>query len=386
MKQRTIEEHLFADGPKRILAIDGGGLRGLITLQILEKMETIVGKPLSNYFDLIGGTSTGSFIATGLAHGWDVNHVRKIYWDLGGNVFNKSFFRWGMISPRFKSEPMDDALERSFGNELLGGRNLKTGLAIMAKRLDTNSPWILHNNPEGKYFKRREGSDFVPNGEYLLRDLVRASTAAPTIFAPTRLKVSDVEGAFVDGGVSPHNNPALQLLLLATLEDYRLTWPLGADKLFVVSVGTGAWEERHDPEWVMEKTAAGNGIASLYALMDDTTALNELLLQWLSDSPTNRTLDSEVGDLRNDILGHDPKKSNEKKPWISYLRYNAPLELDWLNANVEGTFDEQGLSDLRYLGSPENMPTLTRIGDAAAKQVLPEHFPRAFQLTEAEHS
>ena len=203
---------------------------------------------------------------------------------------------------------------------------------------------------------------------------------------PVLVQVSDIEGAFVDGGVSPHNNPALQLLLLATLEGYRLSWPLGADKLFVVSVGTGAWEERHDAEWVIEKTAAGNGIASLYALMDDTTALNELLLQWLSDSPTNRKIDSEVGDLQNDILGHDPKKSNEKKPWISYLRYNAPLELEWLNANVEGTFSEERVEDLRYLGSPENLPTLTRIGDAAAKQVLPRHFPRAFQLMEARHS
>ncbi len=386
MKERTLEEHLFAPGPKRILAIDGGGLRGVITLQILEKMETIVGKPLSNYFDLIGGTSTGSFIATGLAHGWDVDKVRRIYWELGSNVFNKSFFRWGMISPKFKSQPMEDALEKSFGDELLGGSNLKTGLAIMAKRLDTNSPWILYNNPEGKYFKRSEGSDSVPNSEYRLRDLVRASTAAPTIFAPTKLKVSDIEGAFVDGGVSPHNNPALQLLLLATLEGYRLSWPLGADKLLVVSVGTGFWEERHDAEWVIDKTAAGNGIASLYALMDDTTALNELLLQWLSDSPTNRTLDSEVGDLRNDILGHDPEKHDEKKPWISYLRYNAPLELEWLNANVEETFSEKRLEDLRYLGSAENMPTLTRIGDAAAKQVLAEHFPRAFQLMEAKHS
>lgn len=392
MRERTLEEHLFGDGPKRILSIDGGGLRGLISLGILEEIEGIVGRPLSNYFDLIGGTSTGSFIAASLAYGRTTDEIRQFYLDLGRRVFNRWVKAGSLLEkfhqavrPLFDSDAMERALAQNFGDVEMRSEELKTGLAIMAKRLDTDSPWILHNNPKGKYFKRRNPNQaYAPNGEYRVRDLVRASTAAPTFFEPTKLKVSDVEGAFVDGGVSPHNNPALQLLLLATLDGYRLGWPLGADKLLVVSVGTGTFEDRKQPEEVIERRTGLMGIDSLMSMMSDAGALNQLLLQWLSDSPTASKIDSEVGDLSDDVLGYDRRTDTEKKPWISYLRYNATLELEWLNAHVEGPpFEEADLPELRDLGSPDKMDNLIRIGKGAAKQVRAEHFPTAFRLAAA---
>ena len=77
MDHKTLEQHLFSDGPKRMLALDGGGLRGALTLGYLHEVEALLrqrygGDPrfrLCDYFDLIGGTSTGSVIATGLALG-----------------------------------------------------------------------------------------------------------------------------------------------------------------------------------------------------------------------------------------------------------------------------------------------------------------------------
>ncbi len=366
---RTLEDHLFGAGSKRLLALDGGGIRGVVTLEMLAKIERIVGEPLSEYFDLIGGTSTGAIIAAGLAHGWPVQRIQKLYAKLGKNIFKPSAFRKGLLRPKFKVKALEKALEREFRDHCLGGEEIQTGLAIMSKRLDTGSPWILHNNPKGKYYGPSPNSTAIPNRDYLVRQIVRASAAAPSFFEPEAVQVArDVTGAFVDGGVSPHNNPALQLLLLATLEGYGLQWPLGADRMLIVSLGTGSWDTRHDTAALMDMKPAQHAILSLLSLMEDASALNETLLQWLSRSPTARTIDSEIGTLDNDVLGGGD-------PWISYLRYDARIEREWLHTHVLGQqFTEGDIQSLREMDKPENMDMLATIGEAAARQIQPAHF------------
>jgi len=370
----TLEDHLFGPGPKRILALDGGGIRGRISLGILEKIESIVGAPLSSYFDLIGGTSTGSIIATGLAMGWSVQKLIGLYDALGTEVFKTNMFRLGLWRAKFPVGPLESALKQHFGDYRLGDDALKTGLVIVTKRLDTNSPWPLHNNPRGKYYgDPPPGGTHIPNRKYLLRQLVRASSAAPHFFDAERIAVTTgEEGAFVDGGVSPYNNPALALVLIATLKGYGFSWPLGVDRLQVVSVGTGGWRVKHPVDDILRKSAAENAITSLLSLMDDCSSLNELLMQWLSESATAHPIDSEVGDLYGDLLGG-------KDPWLTYLRYNAPLELDWLKSRLpEEHFDEASLTALRRMDNPKSLDLLMQIGKAAAESVRPEHFPGCF--------
>jgi len=100
----------------------------------------------------------------------------------------------------------------------LGGPEVLTGLLIMAKRLDTGSPWPISNNPHGKYFASRSGGT-IGNGDYPLWKVVRASTAAPAYFDPETITIAKqagykvTKGEFVDGGVSPFNNPALQAFM-----------------------------------------------------------------------------------------------------------------------------------------------------------------------------
>lgn len=106
----------------------------------------------------------------------------------------------------------------------------------MTKRLDTGSPWPLHNCPNARYAKQ--------DGQLRLTQIVRASTAAPTYFQPQPIAISSrdgtvVNGAFVDGGVSPFNDPALLLLMLAALQGHGFNWLTGKDKLLLISVGTG---------------------------------------------------------------------------------------------------------------------------------------------------
>src|ERR1700710_1152361 len=87
--------------PKRILALDGGGIRGALSLGYLQRIEDILRSQnsndnnfrLSHYFDLIGGTSTGSIIAACLSIGMSVSDIKKMYFDLGGKIFAKKY-KW----------------------------------------------------------------------------------------------------------------------------------------------------------------------------------------------------------------------------------------------------------------------------------------------------
>jgi len=147
MPSKDRDAHLFGPGPKRILALDGGGIRGLLTVQLLKRLEALVrtrtgndDTVLADYFDLIGGTSTGAIIASALALGWPVERVEALYRELGNSIFESSFFRKGLLRPKFSAEPVKKALQREYGNIRLGGPELRTGLAVVAKRLDTAAP------------------------------------------------------------------------------------------------------------------------------------------------------------------------------------------------------------------------------------------------------
>ena len=377
MKKKDLNEHLFGPGPKRILALDGGGIRGILTVQFLKRIEKLVcdrtgddSAVLADYFDLIGGTSTGAIIASALALGWKVDRIETLYRELGNSIFESSFFRKGLLRPKFSAKPVKKALQREYGDIRLGGPELRTGLAVVAKRLDTGSPWVIHNNPKGRYFNQRPGSKATPNKDYLLRDVVRASTAAPTYFEPEKIRVAEgMQGAFVDGGVSPHNNPALQLLMLATLEGHELRWPMGADQLLLVSLGTGSKTLSLKQKDVMNMKAAELGVRGLASLMDDASALNELMLQWMSSSETAHEIDSEIGDLKGDVLGGG-------KPLLTYLRYDVRFDDGWLKDRLS----PKQLESIAEMDRPENMPKLVEIGSAAADRINVDHFGRGFDI------
>jgi len=381
MTRKDLNAHLFGPWPKRILALDGGGIRGILTVQLLKRIETLVrdrtrdsSAVLADYFDLIGGTSTGAIIASALALGWPVERIEALYRELGNSIFQSSFFRKGLLTPKFSAEPVRKALEREYGTIRLGGPELKTGLAVVAKRLDTGSPWVMHNNPKGRYFNQVPGSNSTPNKDYLLREVVRSSTAAPTYFEPEKIRVADdMEGAFVDGGVSPHNNPALQLLMLATLKGHELHWPMGADQLLLVSLGTGSKTLRLDPKAVMDMPAVEVGVRGLTSLMDDASALNELMLQWMSSSATAHEIDSEIGDLSSDILGGG-------KPLLTYLRYDVKFDDAWLKDKLKLTLDAKQLASIAEMDRPENMDTLVTIGKAASGLIEDRHFSQGFDI------
>ncbi len=219
-----LRERFKRPGPKRILALDGGGSRGLLSLGVLEKLERHLGirsgNPnafrLADYFDLIGGTSTGAIIATTLALGWRARDIRELYFALLPAIFDKPQVPGPLrvLIPAFKNNALTKALKEHLGDRTLNSADLRTGLAIHAKRIDSGSAWVLVNNPDWCYFNAKADSVGIPNAQFYLRDLVQASAAAPTYFNDVRIDLARKgnrvtgHGHFFDGGVSPNNNPA----------------------------------------------------------------------------------------------------------------------------------------------------------------------------------
>jgi len=290
-------------------------------------------------------------------------------------VFKTSFFRRGVFSAKFPKEPLLKALDEYYGDATLGSDELRTGLLVITKRLDTGSPWLMHNNPKGKYFNAEPGSTSIPNKDYLLKNVVRASTAAPHYFEPEKIQIaSDLFGAFVDGGVSPYNNPALQALIVATTEGYGFNWGFGEEQLLLVSAGTGHEDLRLDPEEVLEMPAVQLAAQSILSIMADANWLLQAILQWMSRSPTAWQIDSEVGTLRDDVLGGG-------NPLISYLRYDVAFEPEWVQSTLGLTMSEEELSSLAAMDNPKNVALLSEVGTkAAATQIDAAHFPTVFDV------
>jgi uncharacterized protein len=381
-------DHLIAPGPKRSLALDGGGIRGVVTLGFLARIEAILrerhGRPglvLGDYFDLIGGTSTGSIIAAGLAIGMSVDELRELYLAAGGEAFGTKLPFYSRLRATYDKAPLERLLKAKLGDRTMGDPDVRTGLCVVAKRADTNSTWPMHNHPRGRY---HEANRRIP-----LWRAVRASTAAPTYFEPELMEVPDRQGrpqrvAFVDGGVSMACNPALQLFLLATLHAFAFRWETGADKLLLVSAGTGVWERRDDAGEVAAGKLWDWASAVPGMFMDDSSWQAQLMLQWWSSSPTPWLIDREVGDLRGDVLG--------RRELLSYLRYDVRIEPECLRLMGLADLAERA-EKLRELDQAELRDAFDRIGRSAAARtvldptgreiqygVLASHFPAGFDL------
>ena len=378
-------ERLIATRPKRILSIDGGGVRGAVAIGFLQKLEATLreryGDPhmrLCDYFDLIGGTSIGAIFAAGLAMGRSADEALETFKSMAPRLFGSLVPRVPLVQARFDSLKFERLLREEFGVHSLATAPWRTGFAAVAKRVDTGSTWVLTNNPKAKYWGydvagARTSEGFTPNADYELAKVVQSSAAAPFFFDLVQIEVVQGEpGVFFDGAVTPHNNPALQLAMTALIPGYGFNWTPGADQLMIVSVGTGAPRPRK-PEWVGKRTLSiWKALHALVSVAYDNSELSTMVLQWLGTSPQPWRINSEVGDLTGaQPPGHAPL-------W-SIIRYDAPLEASWLQAQLELAFNARQMSKLIRMDDAKLVGALHDIGvRAAARQIQPQHFSDAF--------
>jgi patatin-like phospholipase/acyl hydrolase len=370
----NIAQRIQTPGLKKILALDGGGIRGMITVEILGRIEELLrsklGKGadfvLGDYFDFVAGTSTGAIIAACISRGMKVQEIRDFYVSCGAEMFDKA-----CLLRRFRYKYEDDKLAAKmrsiFGADTkLGSDKLRTVLMMMMRNASTDSPWPVSNNPFAKYNcpERRQPPQQDCNLDLPLWQLVRASTAAPVYFPPEVVKLGRKEFIFVDGGITTYNNPAFQAFLMATVEPYAMNWGTGEDRLLVVSIGTGTNPNANADLTPGQMNLLYNAASLPSALM--FAALNEqdFLCRVFGRCRAGDALDREVGDM----IG----KGGPVSPRLfTYARYNAELTRPGLDALALPDVEPESV---QQLDSIAHISELQRVGRAVAERVNPEHF------------
>jgi patatin-like phospholipase/acyl hydrolase len=218
--------------PLRVLALDGGGIRGVIPATVLAELERRCGKRIGEMFDLIAGTSTGGILALALTMPdpanpdkprYQADELVNLYVEKGHVIFNRPLWYrlvtvLGLFGSKYAVGGLDTTLRSYFGDTRL--KDAVTEVLITSYDLESRDSWFLA--------RHKARSD--PASDFPMRDVARATSAAPTYFRPARLTRTPPT-AMVDGGVFA-NNPAV----CAYVETIKLHGP---QDILLVSLGTG---------------------------------------------------------------------------------------------------------------------------------------------------
>jgi predicted acylesterase/phospholipase RssA len=356
--------------PRSILALDGGGVRGAITVAFLERIEALLserdGRPvrLCDYFDMVGGTSTGAIIAGALSLGLSASQIKDFYFQLAPRVFRRARFRLIGVQSAFDTRALVAQIGSVCGDRKLESPDIRTNLVVVTKRMDTGGVWFVTNNPNGKFWHDPPDKSYIGNRHYRLADILRASTAAPHYFAPEQIMIAQGEphGLFIDGGVTAHNNPSIALIEVATVPAYGYGWPVGADNLFLVSVGTGTHRERMDTRSGRRMLAGSFALRALLGMIQENARQALLMTHLLGTTSAPWTINSEIGDLGGFTL--------PPAPLFGFMRYNVVLEPKWLNDELGLVVPQDEVVALRRLDNVTGIPRCYEIAKAAAERFV----------------
>lgn len=260
----------------RVLCLDGGGIRGLVLIQLLLAIEAVVGQPIRNCFDWIGGTSTGGILALALLHGKTVRYCQGLYFQLKDAVFEGR--------RPYDSAPLEEFLKKEFGettrmSERDYPRVMVTG--VLADRMPAELHLFRNYDVPGQDNDAKSKTpSFAPlqrPNDQLVWRAARCSGAAPTYFRAC--------GRFLDGGLIA-NNPTLDVI--TEIHQYNMALKVkGQSQLsrpihVVVSLGTGRLPVRpinacdvFRPEGLFDLAKAAFGAKNLGELLVDQATQSE---------------------------------------------------------------------------------------------------------------
>ena len=208
---------------RNILSLDGGGIRGVFSLRILLRIESLLREHfhqpdfvLADYFDFIGGTSTGAIIGAALSWGASVEDIIDFYRHQSERAFaDRSYL--GRLWAMYGSDELTRILRDYFSEDghgqvpsKLGTSKLRTLFLCVMRNATTGSAWVITNCRNAMFNKLPGGQS---NLEIPLYQLIRASAAAPVYFMPEQIVSGTDKWLFVDGAITPYNNPAFRILL-----------------------------------------------------------------------------------------------------------------------------------------------------------------------------
>ena len=210
------------DGNFSILALDGGGARGIYPAQVLAGIEQTYGAKIKDCFDLLAGTSTGSIIAGGAAAGIPMEQIVKLFEDESPRIFRKGRLRLGLFRSKYSWKLLDKALKTHLPSVTLG--QISSALMITSSDISTGRVYVFKSG-----YLKDLGEPYVRDGDILLKDAILASCAAPSYFDPAAV------GGYLlaDGGLWA-NNPSIIAFTEAVAKFGK-----NVDSIKILSIGTG---------------------------------------------------------------------------------------------------------------------------------------------------
>ncbi len=295
-------------GKFKILSLDGGGLRGVSSLTILQKLEEKVGRLLYEEYQLISGTSTGGLISCCLALGMKVGDILELYLKYADTIFphHNGFIEHLMEVKNIAAPKYSPAGVEKVFNIVLGDKkmsDLKTDILIPSYDLNAGRPL---------FFKSRNTDKF----DFKLYDICRATSAAPTYLPSYSFSGFDC----IDGGIFC-NNPSLASLaeILKHYDEYGLE-NNDINNISVMSVGTGHYQKtisKHDGEHSGELFWAKNAPDLMMSAVNDT--IDYEIREILPDANYKRfcieikeakysTIDDSTPETLNYLIGETKKQ------------------------------------------------------------------------------
>jgi predicted patatin/cPLA2 family phospholipase len=350
-----------------LLSLDGGGTRGVFSIQILKRMEELLREKhngredfvLADHFDYIGGTSTGAIIAALLSWGASMKTVEDFYLDQSKKVFgHKTWMK--VFRYKFHAYELEKLLRKQFcedNNEAatLGTKKLRTLFLCVMRNATTGAPWIITNSRHAKYNQEHLDDN---NLNIPLYQLIRASTAAPVFFEP-----QEIDGGagknwmFIDGAITPYNNPAFIMFMTATQACFGNNWPDGTEQMRIISVGTGRRRVRFTKLRSADINVADQVKHALLAMIDSNNQQQDWMCRTFGHCLWGEAIDSEVGDLIPEQISSPSQKR------FLYCRYNHNLTADEIAAASH-------IPDFYNVDSLKGIPFWKELGQSFARQCV----------------
>lgn len=329
---------------KIIISIDGGGMRGIFTIQLLKKLEELAGSPIYEWADMVAGTSTGAIISALITKKKSAIEIEEKYEQLVSQVFTSR----GLLANRFYNPPAFDKvnyrkqLKTIIGDDTLKTVNSQSGLDMLFTSKDIAAG-------EETFFTCFNVGNKI-NGTYqnvLLRAVMEATMSAPTYFSPFE--------RFVDGGTTSYNNPVGAAVLEALTYDGYGKYKI--DELTVFSFGT----------------------STLFRFVDVKDALNPkgldamFWLNYVMDEAGKDASEMQVDMLRSNLFkGIDFRRyqlsldevAMKKLPDLSLE--SVPHEIaDWIHELKNEELSKIDMSDVT------KFPLMKVLGEAVVQHICP---------------
>ena len=321
------------DSKYRILSLDGGGIRGLITALWLRELESILGGPVRDHFDLIAGTSTGSILACAIAMGKRPDEIIDLYETRGQIIFPglagrvwsglKRTFTDGLSQPKYDGEGLDSELRAAFGTSTFGSLAKKT----LVVSYDTV-------RREARIFKSwRSDHDYVTCPVW---QIVRSSCSAPTYFPAFDLKINGASNSMIDGGVSANNPTACAIAEGVRMnEGLPPSQRIPLERFVVLSLGTGALTRPISLQSAQEWGALEWAVPIIDVLFDGSADATDYIAAQLLETKNYCRLQTDLDDAYDDMDNASPTNINALKGVAEqYLQRRGRGQLEQLAARL----------------------------------------------------